>query len=284
VLIGLWLGRMWLLCGRGLLDAAGWIACALGVAAMGLTASATYLINDLVDLEVDRQHWNKKTRPLACGAIGIPQAIAVAGLLLVAGLGLSAAVGGLPVFGLVLLYCAATLAYSLSLKRVPLLDVTILAGLFTLRLALGAVIVDVRLSSWLAVFSMFLFLSLALAKRSTEIGRKAQTAGAATLHGRGYLPADAPIVAALGVAAAVAGVVIMVLYLIHEAFSNAIYTLPELLWGAPVLIGLWLGRMWLLCGRGLLNDEPVAFAVRDRISVLLGVGVMASFAGAALLG
>ena len=272
----------------GLLDLAGWVACALGVVAMGLTASATYLINDLVDLEVDRQHWTKKNRPMASGAIGIPQAIAAAGLLLVAGLALSAAVGGLPVFGLVLLYCAATLGYSLSLKRVPLLDVTILAGLFTLRLALGAVIVDVRLSSWLAVFSMFLFLSLALAKRSTEIGRKAASAGGAgtsgPMHGRGYVPADAPIVAALGVAAAVAGVVIMVLYLIDEAFSNALYTLPEMLWGAPVLIGLWLGRMWLLCGRGLLNDDPVAFAVRDRISVMLGAGVLASFAGAAVLG
>lgn len=274
-----------LLLAGGLLDISGWIACAIGFVAMGLTASATYLINDLTDLEDDRQHWSKRNRPLASGLIGIPQGIAASAGLLVAGLALAALVGGLPVLGLVALYCATTLGYSLYLKRVPLLDVTVLAGLFTLRLALGAAIVDVRLSAWLMVFSMFLFFSLALAKRSTEIGRKLASAApaGAPMHGRGYIPADAGLVAALGASSAVAAVLIMVLYLIHEAFSDALYAQPQLLWAAPVFIGLWLGRVWLLCGRGILNDDPVAFAVKDRISILLGAGVLGSFASAALL-
>jgi 4-hydroxybenzoate polyprenyltransferase len=266
-----------------ILDLASWGVCFAGIIAMGLTASATYLINDLFDLEADRQHWSKRSRPLASGAIGIKDAIVAASALLASGLAMSAIVGGLPVLGLVLLYCGATLGYSLYLKRVPLLDVTVLAGLFTLRLAIGAALADVRLSSWLMVFSMFLFLSLALAKRSTEISRKVASGVSAAVHGRGYIPADASLVAALGVSAAVSAVVIMVLYLINEAFSDALYGLPQLLWVAPVLIGLWLGRIWLLCGRGLLNDDPVAFAVGDRISILLGFGVLAGFVGAAIL-
>jgi 4-hydroxybenzoate polyprenyltransferase len=187
-----------------------------------------------------------------------------------------------PRLALVGLYCAITLSYSLSLKRVPLLDVTVLAMLFTLRLVIGAALAGVLLSSWLLVFSMFLFFSLALAKRSTEIGRStAKQAAAVPLHGRGYLPADAPLIQSLGASSAIAAVVIMVLYLVEEAFPNALYSSPELLWFAPAAIGLWLGRVWLLCARGLLNDDPVQFAVRDRLSILLGASVVASFFSAA---
>ena len=92
------------------------------------------------------------------------------------------------------------------------------------------------------------------------------------------------LVAGLGVSAAVAAIHVLVLYLIHEAFSNTLYGVPQLLWVAPVFIGLWLGRVWLLCGRGILNDDPVVFAVSDKISIVLGAGVFASFAGAALIG
>lgn len=268
-----------------LLDVQGWIACAIGFVAMGCIASATYLVNDLVDLEADRQHWTKRNRPIASGAISIPQAVGASALLLPTGLTLSLVAGGLDTLAIALLYCVMTSSYSLYLKRVPLLDVTMLAGLFTLRLAVGAAIADVVLSSWLMVFSMFLFLSLGLSKRSTEISRKAAAGGnCETVHGRGYVHADAPLVIGLGLSSAMAALVIMVLYLIEEAFSDAIYGLPQLLWGVPVIIGLWLGRIWLLSGRGVLNDDPVAFAVGDRTSILLGIGVMACFAGAAIGG
>ena len=128
---------------------------------------------------------------------------------------------------------------------------------------------------------------LALAKRATEIGRKTaakvttSASDAATL-GRGYVAADATLVTTLGVATGVAAVHVMVLYLIQDAFSDALYNSPRFLWAVPVLIGLWLGRIWLLAGRGVLNDDPVVFAVSDRISIMLGAAVAASFAGAAL--
>ncbi|MGN6590120.1 MAG: UbiA family prenyltransferase [Sphingomicrobium sp.] len=265
-----------------LLDVAGWLKCVAAFIAMGLTASATYIDNDLFDLDADRQHWTKRNRPLASGRIGIPQAMAAAALLLAAGLTIALASGGLPVLGALILYCAATLGYSLHLKRIPVLDVTVLAALFTMRLGLGAVAADVHLSSWLSVFSMFLFLSLALAKRSTEIGRKG-TATAAS-HGRGYVAADGPLVVSLGVASAFGAVLMMVLYLIHEAFGEPIYRSPQILWGAPVFIGLWLGRVWLLCGRGVLHDDPVAFAITDKTSIWLGASVVASFGAAAVFG
>lgn len=266
-----------LLLAGAIFDPARWLACVAAFFAIGLTASGTYLINDLLDLEADRQHWTKRNRPFAAGLIGIPQAMLASGGLLAAGFTLAAIGGGLPVVGLLALYCAVTLGYSLHLKRVPVLDVTILASLFTLRLVLGAAAAEVPISSWLLVFSMFLFLSLALAKRSTEIRRRSAN------HGRGYVAADAMLLAGLGVSAAVAAIHVLVLYLINEAFSSTLYGLPQLLWAAPVLIGLWLGRVWLLCGRGILNDDPVVFAVSDRISLLLGAGVFASFAGAALI-
>ena len=264
------------------LDGAGWMKCAAAFLALGLTASATYLINDLLDLDADRQHWAKRNRALASGRIGIPQAIVVVCALLAAGLTLAFVSGGLAVLATLLLYCAATLGYSLHLKRVPVLDVALLAALFTMRLGLGAVAADVRLSSWLAVFSMFLFLSLALAKRSTEIGRKGIST--APPHGRGYVAADAPLVVAMGVSGAFGAVLMMVLYLVHEAFGQPLYKSPELLWAAPVLIGLWLGRVWLLCGRGVLHDDPVAFAITDKTSIWLGFGMVASFGAAALFG
>jgi 4-hydroxybenzoate polyprenyltransferase len=265
-----------------LLDAEGWAACAGAFFALGVSASATYVINDLLDLEADRQHWTKSSRPFASGNISIPHGILGSVVLLTIGVSLAFLSGGPAVLAALLLYCSITLAYSLYLKRVPVLDVAVLAALFTMRLGVGAVAAHVRLSSWLGVFSMFLFLSLALAKRSTEINRKSASS-ANTAHGRGYVAADAPLVASLGVSAALASVVVMVLYLIQEAFVDVLYRSPQLLWAAPVLIGLWLGRVWLLCGRGCLNDDPVAFAVTDRTSLCLGLGVFASFLGAALV-
>jgi 4-hydroxybenzoate polyprenyltransferase len=262
------------------LDKAGWLACVAAFVAMGLAASGTYLINDLLDLDADRQHWTKRNRPFASGQIQIPHAAAAAISLIGSGLTLAFLGGGIPLLGALLLYCTATIAYSLYLKRVPILDVTTLAALFTMRLGVGSIAAAVRLSSWLAVFSMFLFLSLALAKRSTEIGRK-MASGTASAHGRGYIAADAPLINSLGVSTAFGSVLMMVLYLVHEAFGNALYKTPEMLWGAPVFIGLWLGRVWLLCGRGILHDDPVSFAVTDWISIALGCGVVASFATAA---
>ena len=260
-------------------DAQAWLACGAAFLAMGLIASATYLVNDLTDLEDDRRHWSKRERPLACGAISLRAAMTVAPLALLAGLCAAFAAGGPKALAVAGVYCAGTLAYSLGLKRAPILDVAMLAGLFTVRLLLGSVVADTALSKWLLVFSMFLFASLGFAKRGVEIARAALK-GETGPAGRGYRGADAPLVTALGAAMSVASLVVLVMYLIDDAMPRGLYAAPDLLWGAPVFVSLWLGRVWLLCGRGELHDDPVAFAVKDRQSLMLGAMTAICFAGA----
>jgi 4-hydroxybenzoate polyprenyltransferase len=199
----------------------------------------------------------------------------------VIGLVLAASQGIGPLI-VVAIYMAVTAFYSAHWKSVPILDVFVLAVLFTLRLWLGIALTNVRLSSWLLVFSMFLFLSLSLAKRHTEVLRMREHGLVAT-PGRAYRAEDAPLTLALGIASAMAGVLIMILYLIEDAFPRQQYVEPQLLWAVPPILFLFLGRLWLLCQRGALHDDPVAFAMRDRISLTLG-GAMSVVALLALVG
>ncbi len=268
-----------MLLGGRISDPHAWGACALGMLAMGLIASSTYLINDMADLEDDRRHWSKRERPLASGAIPLKSAIIVSLLGLLAGFTTALAAGGPAALGAVLVYCVGTLAYSFGLKRAPIADVVTLAGLFTMRLLLGAILAGTTLSAWLLVFSMFLFSSLCLAKRGIEIARAAR-AGNLGPAGRGYLGADGPLVTALGAATAAASLVVLVMYLIEDATPEGVYASPAFLWGAPIFVFLWLGRVWLLCGRGELHDDPVAFAIKDRQSLMLGALTAACFAAA----
>jgi 4-hydroxybenzoate polyprenyltransferase len=251
-----------------------WAISLVGFLAMGLTASATYMLNDIFDLADDRRHWKKRHRPLAAGIISIPQAVSAACLMMMfAFISIGYAAGWGAVVALAI-YSVVSGTYSFGLKRVPVVDVLVLAGLFTLRLVFGAGLVHTPVSDWLLVFSMLIFLSLALAKRATELARHQQIeGGAAQLSGRGYEAKDIALVTGLGTAAALAAPVIMALYLINEAFSKDVYNYPKFLWFVPVLIGLWLGRMWLLCGRGQMADDPVSFALKDRASVAVGASV-----------
>jgi 4-hydroxybenzoate polyprenyltransferase len=251
----------------GALDARTILATALAFAALSLVASATYLVNDLLDLEDDRRHWTKRDRPLASGALPLVQGIGLAALLLAGGLGLGASAGWTTLLGLIA-YALGTIAYSLRLKRVPVLDVLVLAGLFTLRLVIGVAASGVALSPWLLTFSMFLFLSLSLAKRHTELARAAGL-GEAPPSGRGYVMKDEPVVLALGVGALVAGILVFVLYLTQEAFAAAHLAWPKLLWAFPPGLFLLGARIWLLSGRGELADDPVAFFLKDRISLVI---------------
>lgn len=171
------------------------------------------------------------------------------------------------------LYLILSLSYSFRLKREPIIDVFLLATLFTMRLAVGDVVTEVAFSRWLLVFAMFIFLSLSLAKRQTEITRMAAH-GQQAAPGRGYKASDAPFVLAAGVATMMATVLIMIIYLIEDAFPKGFYKHPDLLWGFPAVIFLWLARIWLLCHRGELHDDPVVFALKDRVS-LFYAGVMA---------
>jgi 4-hydroxybenzoate polyprenyltransferase len=180
---------------------------------------------------------------------------------------------------LLAVYLAATLAYSFRLKREPIVDVVMLAALFTMRLGVGVVVAGVAFSTWLLVFSMFFFLSLSLGKRQTEIVRMVAH-GKESAPGRGYRAKDAPFVLASGVATMMAAVLIMVIYLIEDAFPKGVYKHPDFLWAFPVVIFLWLARVWLLCHRGELHDDPVAFALKDRLSLVYAAVMGAVFAAA----
>jgi 4-hydroxybenzoate polyprenyltransferase len=257
-----------------------WTNATLAFLAIGVLASTTYLLNDLFDLPDDRKHWSKRDRPLASGRLPIFVAVAALPIGFAASFALAALVGP-AVVGLLAAYLVVTVAYSMSLKRQPIVDAFTLAVLFTLRLGLGVAAAQVVLSEWLLVFSMFLFASLSFAKRHTEIERMAMR-GEDRVAGRGYLSTDGPLILTLGVASGLGAVMIMVLYLINDAFKAGFYADPVWLWAFPPILFLWIGRIWLLCQRGELHDDPVAFAVRDRTSILLGAAMGMAFVGAAV--
>src|SRR5262249_41275311 len=155
-------------------------------------------------------------------------------------------------------------------KRVAILDVFILGSLYTLRVFMGAIILTVPVSPWLLVFSLFFFLSLSMAKRHVEI-RKAgdKLAANALLPGRGYILSDAPLTLTLGVSSSLAAILILFLYIVNDAAPLGTYRHPQWLWIIAIVVLLWTCRVWLLSDRGQLNDDPVAFAVKDGVSLLL---------------
>jgi 4-hydroxybenzoate polyprenyltransferase len=255
-----------------------WSACLLGFIAFGLLASATYLVNDLRDLPFDRLHWSKSARPLANGDLPITLALVAIPVGVVASFAIALSID-LAAALVLLVYGALTLTYSFRLKRLPILDVLALAVLFTLRIVFGIYLAKVAASPWLLVFSMFLFTSLSLAKRHTEV-RGSGARGREHVNGRGYLAGDGPLLMGLGLASAVAAVLIMVLYLINEAFGAGFYRSPMVLWSTPAILFFWLSHVWLLAGRDRLDDDPLHFAITDRTSLVCGGLMVAAFIGA----
>jgi 4-hydroxybenzoate polyprenyltransferase len=249
---------------------------AIAFLALGVIASATYLINDMRDLADDRAHWSKRHRPLASGRLSIGVAIPAAALLIVSGLmiGAIASIGVAEFLGL---YLLLTLAYSFGLKRIPLLDGLMLATLFTIRLAVGIVAAGVPPSPWLLVFSVLIFASLSYAKRHAEIGRAIEQ-GEKAVSGRGYRTADAPLVLAIGVAAGIGAILIVVMYIIEDAFTQTFYANKTALWGLPPLLFLLIGRIWLKCQRNEMHDDPVDFFLKDRSSLALAALILVCFA------
>ncbi|WP_291843465.1 UbiA family prenyltransferase [Maricaulis sp.] len=252
---------------------------ALAFFGLGLAASGTYLLNDLVDLSADRRHRSKRLRPFASGKASLGLGMLAAPALILAGMLLALFASPLAAMALAC-YLVVTLSYSFSLKRKPLLDVVLLAVLFTLRLVIGAVAIGAETSYWLFTFSMFFFLSLSLAKRHVEV---AAAEPGSVIRGRGYRPEDAPLTLSLGISSAMAAIVILCLYVIEDAFPDGRYGAPEFLMVAPAMIGIWTLRIWLLAHRGELDDDPVSFAVKDRISLGLGVILVAMFLAASVL-
>lgn len=236
-----------------------------------LVTSATYLINDVSDLEADRRHWSKRHRAIASGRLSIRTALGAAVIATI--IAFAIAVNLSPRFALALLtYLALTLAYSFGLKRIPLLDTLVIGILFTTRLVMGMTVLGHSYSEWLLTFSVFFFTSLAIAKRHTEIVRAVGSTEHA-LASRGYRPQDAPVTLAVGIAASVASLLIMVLFLVEELFHRGTYSQPRLLLAVPLLLAVWVGRIWLLAHRGEMRDDPVSFALRDRVSIGLGFAV-----------
>jgi len=243
-------------------------------------ASAVYVLNDLADLEADRRHPSKKRRPLASGAVPLPWGSALAALLLVAGIVIPIAAGLPPAFfGLLALYLVVTTAYSLHLKRVVLLDVFVLAGLYALRVTAGGAAVGVPVTGWLTAFSMFFFVSLALAKRYAEMSRAAADRRPAPDR-RGYRTEDIDLIRGLGPAAGCVAVLPLCLY-VNSADVLRLYVRPELLWVVCLVVFYWIARVWLLACRGQLHEDPVTFALKDRASYAAGavVGLSLLLAG-----
>lgn len=240
--------------------------------AFGLCASGVYLLNDLLDLTPDRMHPRKRRRPFAAGSLPLLHGLLLAPLITLAGFALAWACS--PAFaGVLLCYYIMTLAYSLKLKRIVMVDVVLLAALYTVRIIGGAVAISSALSFWLLAFSMFVFLSLAMLKRYTELAA-ALASGKEMAIGRGYSVADLPLVQSLGAAAGYIGVLVLALY-IHSPESLELYTNPRVLWLlCPVLL-YWISRMWIVSHRGDMHDDPIVFAALDRASqVVIALCVM----------
>ena len=252
------------------LDAAAHAAAAF--VAFGLCASGVYLLNDLLDLASDRRHPRKRERPFAAGTLPLTAGLVAAPALTLAAFALALVIA--PLFALTLLgYYVLTLAYSFRLKRIVMLDVVVLAALYTIRIVAGAAAIAQPLSFWLLAFSMFIFLSLAMLKRYTEL-RMLQANGWNNAEGRGYRVDDLGLIQSLGAASGYLSVLVLALY-INSTASEALYHRPEVLWLLCPLLLYWISRVWVVAHRGLMHDDPVIYAVVDRVSrVVLVLGAL----------
>ncbi|MEL7044814.1 MAG: UbiA family prenyltransferase, partial [Pseudomonadota bacterium] len=242
----------------------------LAFLSFGLCASSVYLLNDLLDISDDRQHATKRNRPIAAGQVSIKLCTLQIPMLLLAAVAVASMLP--PAFwGVLAVYYATTLAYSFRLKRAALVDVLTLAGLYTLRVIAGAAAVTVTPSFWLLAFSMFLFLSLAMVKRFTELLALREQNRKQT-PGRGYSPLDVDTIAQFGSSSAYMAVLVLALYINSETVQD-LYTHPELIWLLCPLLLYLLTRIWLMARRGEVDEDPVVFVIRDRRSqglVLVG--------------
>lgn len=257
------------------------IAALIAFLAFGLCASSVYLLNDLLDLDADRHHPTKKNRPFASGRIPVTYGLVLIPLILLGAIALSSMLP--PMFWVSLAaYYVATTLYSFSLKKKIVLDVVILAGLFTARIISGAAATEIPLSEWLLLFSMFVFLSLALVKRYTELLDLRLQNVTTVARGRGYQVDDIELLASLGGASGYISVLVFALYLNSDSVK-VLYNHPVILWAACPLLLYWISRMWILAHRGQMHDDPIVFATKDRVSILTGLAIGAVFFVASIL-
>jgi 4-hydroxybenzoate polyprenyltransferase len=252
------------------------IAIALAFAAFSLLASAIYILNDLIDLPLDRRHASKSKRSIASGAVSIPMALSIAGALAIAAVSVALLLPWM--FQLVLGgYAILTTAYSFALKRMLLIDVLTLAGLYTVRVIAGAAAAQIDVSFWLLAFSTFFFLSLALVKRFVELEQTSSNSSL-KIAGRGYRAADKHVIAEAGMASTFAAALVLALY-IDSSEVQQLYGNPWLIWPlCPIVLYLSI-RIWVLARRGEMHEDPVVFLLSDWRSVMMvGVGAALIFA------
>jgi 4-hydroxybenzoate polyprenyltransferase len=260
----------------------------LAFLSFGLCASATYIVNDLLDLEADRQHPRKRHRPFASGDLSVLAGVVIVVLFLTASFTLAMLIPHViadlspellylikPHYFLLWLgvYLVTTLAYSLRLKRSVLVDVIVLSGLYTIRIIAGSAASGIAVSTWLGSFSVFFFLSLAFVKRFAEL-ESLRERGGVSIGGRGYHVADIEQLRSFGSASGYASVVVLTLY-ISNLDAAQLYQHTRRLWLLVPVLLLWISRLWLLASRGQLNEDPVVYAITDRRSLLLGLVVVA---------
>lgn len=238
-------------------------------AAFSLCASATYILNDILDIRSDRRHARKRSRPFAAARISIPKGLLAAALLFVLSFSIALAFTAPIVIVLLAGYIGFTLTYSLYLKEKLLVDAMALGLLYGYRIIIGGAAAAVLVSDWLIAFSVFFFLGLALVKRYTEISQKAQNADG-KISGRGYYGGDREIVSVLGVVSSYTSILILALYITSPDVA-VLYGEPRILWVICLVMIYWLGRIWTLAHRGHMPDDPIVFALRDRVSLLCGL-------------
>jgi 4-hydroxybenzoate polyprenyltransferase len=252
-----------------LFDMVAWRDALLMFFAFCCTASAIYVVNDLTDLAADRQHQRKRHRPFASGALPLYHGpIVVPGLLLLGG-GLAAAAGA---FHVVVLYAVCSVLYSFKLKSLPLVDVFMLAALYTIRLFGGGEAAGYPVSLWLLGFSSFLFLSLAIVKRVAELMTLPPAAGHKTGYkpaGRGYRAGDLDILRLMGVASSFTSCLVLALY-VQSDLALGLNKLDQLYWGIVPLMLFWQCRIWLATARGKMHDDPIVYAAKDPTSWVIG--------------
>src|SRR6185437_15786598 len=231
-------------------------------------ASAAYVLNDILDLEADQRHPTKRHRPFASGTLSPALGMVLVPALLA--IAFAASWSTLPdsFVELLAIYVVLTTAYSAYLKRVAVVDVLLLAGLYTLRVLAGIAAAHVRFSTWLLAFSMFLFLSLAFLKGYTEVNAMGGEVDE-PVRRRGYIRGDREWLGSMGGASGYLSVLVLALYINSEQVVE-LYRRPLLLWLVCPLLLFWTSRIWLLAHRGLIHDDPIVSTVRDPASYAIG--------------
>jgi 4-hydroxybenzoate polyprenyltransferase len=251
-----------------------WFFAILAILSFSMIASGIYALNDLSDLASDRRHHKKKNRPLASGALSIPQGIGISITLLLIGFTLASQLH----FDFVVIlgaYFILNLGYSFSWKRVASLDISLLAMMYTLRILAGGAATGIAISPWLLSFSTFLFLGLAIAKRCSEIQNLVSANKSGQIHGRGYQVQDIFVLQPLGIGASLLSILILSLYMTSTQVAE-LYLKPDRLWLLSPLFAFWFVRLWILVGRGKMDEDPVAFALKDQLSwgIMVGASVI----------